>query len=426
MKQLIWGTMIPVFLLLSSPPVSGQSGPVDRVQSQHQTLITSVVVDMAGGSVKVTGKAFGTGRPVVTLDGIPLDIASYTDTIVFANLPANQVPGSYMLKVTNSSNNQADTFYTTLGTVGPQGPAGAAGAAGPKGDAGATGPAGPQGPKGDAGVAGPQGLKGDTGATGPKGDTGAEGPTGPVGPQGLKGDTGAAGPAGPQGLKGDTGAAGPQGLQGVAGPAGPQGLKGDTGAAGPQGPQGLPGNDGAPGSQGPIGPAGPAGAIGATGPAGPMGPQGLTGPTGPTGPMGPAGPQGPSGTTGQSVSFSGIGFVGLAPAVPTDIHTQTLTTTANTDIIVLAYDLVIRNTGGSNCAVISNAVINGVVLRQTVIMVPPGVSSGGQTIAFGPGIAGTNTVTLRAYTSCGGMNIDFTNWVGGTYGSTVTAMVMKR
>lgn len=64
-----------IALLACVLPVYGQS-PVDRIQSQHQTLITSAVVDRGAGTLKIVGKGFGVGKPLVGLDGTPLEVSS--------------------------------------------------------------------------------------------------------------------------------------------------------------------------------------------------------------------------------------------------------------------------------------------------------------------------------------------------------------
>jgi len=212
----------------------------------------------------VAGANFGAARPFVTLNGVALNVLSYTDTKVVAEVPLaiDAAPGTYTLTLVNNGaagneSQRTAAFAVAIGAIGPQGPAGTTGLQGPTGVAGPQGPAGPAGATGGMGPQGPAGPQGVPGAIGLTGPAGAQGPSGP------QGNVGAGGPAGPEG------AAGPQG------PAGPMGSAGPAGAVGAAGPQGL---------MGPQGPAGPAGATGAIGPQGPAGAQG------------PAGPQGPSGS----------------------------------------------------------------------------------------------------------------------------------
>jgi hypothetical protein len=187
-------------------------------------VIGSVHVDDAAGRIAIHGNRFGAMEaPIVTLEGIPLEIVNWTSNELVATLPAGTPPGTYFLGVQNMDPSAEEvhrsfvSYYAAVGAEGPEGPQGV------------PGPAGPMGPDGPVGPPGP------TGTQGPQGEMGAQGPQGEPGPQGAQGETGAQGPqglTGPQGLQGDTGLQGPQGLPG------PQGPKGDIG---PQGPQGIPG-----------------------------------------------------------------------------------------------------------------------------------------------------------------------------------------
>jgi hypothetical protein len=192
--------------------------------------VSNATINYSANQVTINGTSFETLKksPTVLLRGAPLTIASFTDSQIVANLPANTAAGTYVMIVANSLGefNEVDLTYGTSGPQGPIGPPGANGAQGPAGPAGALGPIGPACPAGalgPIGPAGPAGALGLTGAIGPAGPAGVLGPIGPAGPAGALGLTGAIGPAGP---------AGPEGLMGNPGPAGP---------AGPAGPQGPPG-----------------------------------------------------------------------------------------------------------------------------------------------------------------------------------------
>jgi hypothetical protein len=113
----------------------------------------------------------------------------------------------------------------------------------------------------------------------------------------------------------------------------------------------------------------------------------------------------------------------------TTVGTQTGVVTADTDVVVLSYNLVLRNNnfaGTGTCPVLSGVSLNGgPQSRQTVTQVEPGVGNGGQTLAFFPG-AGTHTFTIHALVGCLNMSADVTTYSGGQYGSTMTTMVIKR
>jgi hypothetical protein len=132
--------------LITLQPTAAQ--PIDRVNSQHQTLVTSAVTDFGTGQIRISGKHFGATTPLVTLDGIGLSVSGSSESLVYAFLPSNIPAGSYMLKLTNVTTNQADAFYLTVGSAGP---------------AGAQGPQSLQGPAGAPGAQGAQGLPGPPG-----------------------------------------------------------------------------------------------------------------------------------------------------------------------------------------------------------------------------------------------------------------------
>lgn len=97
----------------------------------------------------ISGTGFGASQPVVTISALPVNILSYTDTVVTVDVPSamSAVPGVYVLKLATGPGNGASQTEVdvTLGASGPEGPAGQPGAPGLNG---ATGPQGPPGPAG--------------------------------------------------------------------------------------------------------------------------------------------------------------------------------------------------------------------------------------------------------------------------------------
>jgi hypothetical protein len=171
-----------------------------------------------------------------------------------------------------------------------------------------------------------------TGSSGGIGLNGSQGPAGPQGEIGLPGPQGEPGVQGPQGLPGTNGS------NGSIGPQGPQGLpgtNGSNGSIGPQGPQGLPGTNGSNGSIGPQGPQGLPGTNGSNGSIGPQGPQGLPGTNGSNGSIGPQGPQGLPGLNGTNAALNQSKQTGFV----INMNTSNL----NSDIIVIPYDLYVKN-----------------------------------------------------------------------------------
>jgi hypothetical protein len=212
---------------------------------------------------------------------------------------------------------------------------------------------------------------------------------------------------------------GPQGPQGDAGPVGATGAQGNKGEKGDPGEQGPVGTPGAAGPQGPVGPAGPTGAVGPAGAAGPQGAKGDKGDTGATG---------PAGTTGQNMATQTFGYVALPYGTAMKVFESNVTASTANDIIAVDYNMVVRNNNAAGtppCAVLANVVLDGVPSRQTIFQVSPGVDSGSQAMSYSVSAA-THTVALYAVTYCNNMATDVTSWIGGTYGSTVTLMLLKR
>ena len=146
----------------------------------------------------VTGRNFDNGQTIqLTLGGTPLPVLEQTATVILAEIPADVLPGSYVLVVWSGGGSVREDSMDV--TVGAEGPAGATGPQGPEGPEGIQGPAGPQGPAGIQGPEGPVGPPGPRGEHGPPGPQGEQGVPGPVGPTGRQGE---AGPTGPQGQPG--------------------------------------------------------------------------------------------------------------------------------------------------------------------------------------------------------------------------------
>ena len=128
---------------------------------KHDPLILAAVPDSSASPTQLTimGENFGTLKPAVTLESIPLKVVTFGSTTVTALLPAGLAPGSYLLTLQRNGQKQNTAeFEVALGAIGPKGDRGDPGAPGPPGPAGPSGPAGPVGPTG------PQGPEGAPGA----------------------------------------------------------------------------------------------------------------------------------------------------------------------------------------------------------------------------------------------------------------------
>lgn len=143
MRSKIWSTVLLGLGLGLTCFGAGTPDPVIRKVTQ---TVSGIITTFT-----ITGQNFGTVMPIVNLNGIPLAVNTYTDTIVSADL--NSVdPGTYLLTLSRVSAPQKTAeFDVTVGAVGPQGPVGPAGAVGPAGPAGPVGPAGAVGPQGPVG-----------------------------------------------------------------------------------------------------------------------------------------------------------------------------------------------------------------------------------------------------------------------------------
>src|SRR5690349_5220671 len=63
------------------------------------TVITSTVPNQ----LVIGGVNFGAAMPAVALDGLTLNVNSYSDTVVVAYLPAGLIPGTYRVSLVNNS-----------------------------------------------------------------------------------------------------------------------------------------------------------------------------------------------------------------------------------------------------------------------------------------------------------------------------------
>src|SRR4051794_25320525 len=72
----------------------------DGVGNTPQATILSTLANLNAGTLTIQGLNFGTALPAVTLDGLPVQVASFTGTTIVVFLPSTITPGSYALKVT--------------------------------------------------------------------------------------------------------------------------------------------------------------------------------------------------------------------------------------------------------------------------------------------------------------------------------------
>ena len=116
---LVWaaGSVVPV---VAAPPVPLAAPLIASAQvSADQTTLT-----LTGLNFATTGSLDG-ALPSVSLALTPLPVTGSSATWVTATLPSPLNAGTYLL-VLQRGDEEAATFYVTVGAVGPQGPTGPA------------------------------------------------------------------------------------------------------------------------------------------------------------------------------------------------------------------------------------------------------------------------------------------------------------
>jgi protein-disulfide isomerase len=94
--------------------------PLLAQPATSQLSITGAVADPTGETITITGLNFGTGRPFVTLDMVPLPIRIARDTEIVAEAPTRIIPpGEYLVTVSRGAS-AADngSFLVTIGSAG--------------------------------------------------------------------------------------------------------------------------------------------------------------------------------------------------------------------------------------------------------------------------------------------------------------------
>jgi IPT/TIG domain-containing protein len=144
------------FVLALAPALHAQKSS----SAPSQLKVSAASYDAATEALSIHGVNFGATAGVVTLNGFPLPVSSWSDGEIVALVASATPPGSYLLTVSRGQGTtQFDAFSVTLtggGTAGSgaKGEQGDPGPPGPQGDIGPVGPPGPPGPTGPSGVPG--------------------------------------------------------------------------------------------------------------------------------------------------------------------------------------------------------------------------------------------------------------------------------
>ncbi len=83
--MLVW-LLVSAFAIAAGPDLYAPAEPAPTVREAEMDLID--------GRLIVAGEHFGTAMPLVIVDGIPLELASWTPTEITAGLSTEYVPGS--------------------------------------------------------------------------------------------------------------------------------------------------------------------------------------------------------------------------------------------------------------------------------------------------------------------------------------------
>ena len=119
---LIWAAGSAVAVVAAPPPPLAAPLIASAQVSADQTMLTLTGLNFAAAAAEG-----GEGvSPGVSLALTPLPVTGSSATWVTATLPSPLNAGTYLLLL-QRSDEEAATFYVTVGAVGPQGPTGLAG-----------------------------------------------------------------------------------------------------------------------------------------------------------------------------------------------------------------------------------------------------------------------------------------------------------
>ena len=119
---LVWATGLAV---VAAPPAPLAAPLIASAQvSEDQATLTITGLNFATAPAE-NGDAGPATPPGVSLALTPLPVTASAATSVTATLPFPLAAGTYLLLLSRSDE-QAATFYVTVGAVGPRGPAGPA------------------------------------------------------------------------------------------------------------------------------------------------------------------------------------------------------------------------------------------------------------------------------------------------------------
>ena len=129
--------------------------------TSDEPLVLNPVLTVPPHQIAIVGAGFGATAPVGATSPVGNGIyfgftklptgLSWSDPLIFVNMPPDVPAGTYLLAVVTSPTYAVFNLTVKIETAGPAGPTGATGATGPTGDAGPTGDTGATGAPGATG-----------------------------------------------------------------------------------------------------------------------------------------------------------------------------------------------------------------------------------------------------------------------------------
>ncbi len=106
-------------ILVAAGPAAAQTPPAGQAPAVVPVVVTAASPDVQAGTITVTGQHFGP-QPFVTLNLIPLNVQSATDSRIVAVAPLDQIPpDTYLLTVSRGTADQAGgSIDVVLGATG--------------------------------------------------------------------------------------------------------------------------------------------------------------------------------------------------------------------------------------------------------------------------------------------------------------------
>ena len=121
-KKSLTSSFVVYLIVLATHDQHAFAGAAAQQPQAPQLVVSGAVADASAQTLTITGEKFGSKRPLVTLDLVPVNIQFASDSQIVAAVPVNMMPpGTYVLTVSRgplASDN--GSFQVTLGTGRPK------------------------------------------------------------------------------------------------------------------------------------------------------------------------------------------------------------------------------------------------------------------------------------------------------------------